>query len=142
MKNNREMLTSMVKTTRMGQTGIRAVLQCPLEPGLQAALSQQLRSYDDLEDRAQALADSRNWALRKPDPRLQHMIEKMTRLKIPRKNRTTKVADMLIQGNTQGMISSLRDLHQYCGCDQAVAELNQKLIDCEIQNIQQMKPFL
>ena len=132
----------MVKTTRMGQTGIRAVLRCPLNQELHSALCQQLEDYDNLEDAAQALADERGWRLKKPDSMLQHMIEKMTCMKLPRKNRNTKVADMVIQGNTQGMISSLRDQHQYQGEDTEVIALNRKLICCEIANIRQMKPFL
>ena len=142
MKNNKQMLDSMVKTTRMGQTGIRAVLRCRPEPPLEQALKQQLHSYDDLEDEAQTLADHRGWTLKKPDSMAQRMIEHMTWMKIPKRNRTSKMADMMIQGNTQGMISSLRDMHSYCGADRQIIALNEKLVSCEIDNIQQMKPFL
>lgn len=142
MKNNLELLTSMVKTTRMGQTGIRAVLKTELEPELQAALRQQLRDYDELEKEAITLAYNRGWKLRDTDTPLRYMIEKMTWMKLGKKNRTSRVADMLIQGNTQGMISTLRDIHGYQGADTQIRDLCQKLLYCEIENIRQMKPFL
>lgn len=142
MKNNLDLLTAMVKTTRMGQTGIRAVLKVELEPELHTALKQQLRDYDELEKEAMTLAKNRGWKLRDPDTPLRHMIEKMTRLKLRKKNRTSKIADMLIQGNTQGMICTLRNIHNYHGSDTQIRDLSQKLLYCEIENIRQMKPFL
>ena len=142
MINNKEMLESMVKTTRMGQTGLRAVLRSKMEPELKSALTEQLRLYDDLEDEAQALASGRGWKLRKPDSMLQNMIEHMTLLKLGKKDHSSRIADMIIQGNTQGMISSLRDQHAYEGEDCQVLRLSRKLLACETENICQMKPFL
>ena len=142
MINNKQVLDSMVKTTRMGQTGIRAVLKCHPEPAMEAALRQQLKEYDQLEDEAKALAQSRGWTLKRPHSMLQRMVEKMTWMKLRRCSRQSRIADMMIQGNTQGMIHSLRDLHSYEGKDQPVRDLNQKLVYCEIENIRQMKPYL
>lgn len=132
----------MVKTTRMGQTGIRAVLKSAMEPELRLALQEQLHAYDALEHRALSLAESRSWKVKDRDSPLRQMIEHMTFLKLGKKNRTTKIADMLIQGNTQGMIASLRDLHGYMGKDQEIRVLCQSLVDCEIENIRQMQSFL
>ena len=132
----------MIKTTRMGQTGIRAVLDCDLEPELRLALQNQLRGYDAVEDQAQKLAEARHLKMKNTDSALEHMIEKMTRMKLGRKNRTTRAADMLIQGNTQGLISSLRDLHNYRGKDSQLMQLNHSLILLEEENIDQMKAFL
>lgn len=142
MINNKQVLDSMVKTTRMGQTGIRAVLKCHPEPAMAQALQQQLEEYDRLEDEAQKLADSRGWTLKRPHSTLQRMVEKMTWMKLRKNNRRSKMADMMIQGNTQGMIQSLRDLHSYEGKDTDVRDLSQKLVYCEIENIRQMKPYL
>ena len=43
MKNSREILTSVLKTTQMGQIGIRSVLENIMRPGLRKALESQLR---------------------------------------------------------------------------------------------------
>ena len=43
MKNNKELLSSVLKTTQMGQVGIRSVLDTTMRPGLRKALESQLR---------------------------------------------------------------------------------------------------
>ena len=142
MINNQELLSSMVRTTRMGQTGLRAVLGCSMKPQLKAILRDQLRVYDSLEDQARTLAEERGWKLQKKHSALEHMIEHMTRLKVGKREHSDKIAGMVLQGNTQGMISSIRDMHRYGGKDLQVSALNEKLICHEVENIRQMKPFL
>ena len=48
MKTSQELLSSILKTTQMGQTGIRSVLDTTLEPELRRALTQQLKEYDGI----------------------------------------------------------------------------------------------
>ena len=52
MKNSREILTSVLKTTQMGQIGIRSVLDTSMRPGLRKTLESQLREYDSIETEA------------------------------------------------------------------------------------------
>ena len=142
MINNKEMLQSMHRTTRTAQTGLRAVLKTSMEPELKSALVSQLREYDSIGEEVKALEMRRGIQVPRSHSALQNMIERMTRLKLGKKERSYRIANMIIQGNTQGMIVSLRDRHQYAGKDLEVKELNKKLIYTEIENIRQMKPFL
>ena len=43
MKDNFDMLSSIIKTVQMGQIGIRSVLDSPMSPGIQKALRQVLQ---------------------------------------------------------------------------------------------------
>lgn len=142
MINNYTILCSMLETTRMGQTGLRAVLKKELSLELQDALQRQLREYDLIEGEIRQLAENRDWKLKDRKRPLRAMIEHMTWVKLRKKDRDTIVADMLIQGNTQGMVKTLRDIHRYEGSDTQVTDLSQKLLYCEIENIREMKPFL
>jgi hypothetical protein len=49
---------------------------------------------------------------------------------------------MMIQGNTRGMITEIKNIHQFNQPDVQVQALAQKLIDSEIANIRQMQSFL
>ena len=49
MKNSKEILSSVVKTAQMGQTGIRSVLDTSMRPSLRKALESQLREYESIE---------------------------------------------------------------------------------------------
>ena len=142
MKDGKEILTSLLKTTQMGQVGIRSVLDTSMRPGLRKALESQLREYDSIETEAHSIASQRGWELRELDPAVRMMSDMMTRMKLSGKNTDSKIADMMIQGNTRGMIKSLKDIHQFPGTDEQINTLSQKLLDCETANIRQMQGFL
>ena len=142
MKDNRKILTSILKTTQMGQVGIRSVLESSMEPKLRTALESQLHEYDSIENEAYAIASQRGWELPALDPAAKFLASRMTRLKLIKKSTGSRIADMMIQGNTQGMVKSLRDIHQFSGADVQINALSQKLLDCETANIRQMKGYL
>lgn len=142
MKNNKEVLTSLLKTAQMGQVGIRSVLDTGMEASLRDALESQLREYDTIETEIHALASQRGWELRELDPAVRFMADMMTRSRLTGKNSDSKIAGMMIQGNTRGMIKGLKNIHQYTGQDIPVRVLSQKLLDYETENIRQMQQFL
>ncbi len=142
MKNGKEILTSLLKTTQMGQVGIRSVLDTSMRPGLRKALESQLREYDSIETEAHSIASQRGWELRELDPAVRMMSDMMTRMKLNGKNTDSKIADMMIQGNTRGMIKGLKNIHQFADSDDQISTLSQKLLDCEVANIRQMQGFL
>lgn len=142
MKTNREMLSSILKTTQMGQTGIRSVLDTSMRPGLRKALESQLQEYDSIESQAHAIATQRGWELPELQPGKRAMAGMMTRMKLSYGNADSKIAGMMIQGNTRGMITGLKNLHQYNSQDCQISNLSQKLLDCETANIRQMQSFL
>ena len=55
---------------------------------------------------------------------------------------TEHLADLMIQGNTRGMIKGLKNIHQFGRQDEQIHILSQKLLDCETANIRQMQGFL
>ena len=114
----------------MGQVGIRSVLDTSMRPGLRKALE------------AHAIASQRGWELRELDPAKRFLADRMTRMKLTRGNCDSKIADMMIQGNTKGMIKGLKNLHQYPHQDDRISAISQKLLDCETANIRQMQAFL
>ena len=142
MKNSKELLSSVVKTAQMGQTGIRSVLDTSMRPSLRKALECQLREYDSIETEAHTIASQRGWELKELDPGVRMMTDMMTRMKLHGRNTDSKIADMMIQGNTRGMVKGLKNLHQFPSSDSQVQMVSQKLLDCETANIRQMQGYL
>ena len=142
MKNSKQILSSLLKTTQMGQIGIRSVLDTSMRPSLRKALESQLQEYDSIESEAHAIATQRGWERPELDPAVRAMSNMMTRMKLVGQNADSKIADMMIQGNTRGMTKSLQCLDQYSGDDKEVKALAEKLLRTEEANIEQMKPFL
>lgn len=142
MKTSKELLSSLLKTAQMGQVGIRSVQDKALDPGLRQALRGQLRELDCIETEAHAIASQRGWELKELDSAVRFLSDRMTRMKLTGRNPDSKIADMMIQGNTKGMVKGLRNLHQYTTHDQQISTLSQKLLDCETAGIRQMQAFL
>lgn len=142
MKGSKDLLSSVLKTTQMGQVGIRSVLKSHVGIGLQAALKSQLREYDTIEREANNLAADRNWKVKELDPAIEAMTDMMTRTRLSFGDIDSKAAAMMIQGNTRGLIKSLKNLHHYDHSDEAISDLTRKLLKCEKENIQQMQGFV
>ena len=126
----------------MGQVGIRSVMDVSMRPSLRKALESQLQEYDSIESEAHCIASERGWELPELQPGKRLMADVMSHMKLGRGNTDSKIASMMIQGNTKGMIKSLKNLHQFAGQDSQVHALSQKLLDCETANIRQMQSFL
>ena len=93
MKTNKELLSSILKTTQMGQVGIRSVLDTSMRPGLRKALQSQLHEYDSIETEAHAIATQRGWELKELDPAVRMMSDMMTRMKLGGRNTDSKYDD-------------------------------------------------
>lgn len=142
MKNSKDILSSVLKTTQMGQIGIRSVLDTSMRPALRKALESQLHEYDSIETEAHSIATQRGWELKELDPAVRMMTDMMTRMKLHGRNTDSKIAGMMIQGNTKGMITGLKNIHQFVDEDNPVQVVSQKLLDCENANIRQMQGYL
>ena len=142
MKESKDILSSILKATQMGQIGIRSVLDTTMRPTLRKALESQLQEYDTIESEAHSIASSRGWEVAELDPVVRKMADMTTRMKLTGGNSDSKIAGMMIQGNTRGMIKGLKNLHQFNKQDLQVRTLSQRLLDCENANIRQMQGFL
>lgn len=142
MKDSKELLTSILKSTQMGQVGIRSVLEYTMRPALRKALEDQLQEYDAIETEAFQLASQRGWELQELDPNLRLLSGMTAKMRLSFGNTDSRIAGMMIQGNTRGMITGLKNIHQFHKPDSQVSALSQKLLDCETANIRQMQGFL
>ena len=142
MKKNQQFLSALLKTVQTGQVEIRSVLSSSMRSALRSTLEMQLREYDSMETEAFAIALQRGWELPELDPGRRFLKNRLTRMKLGRGRSDSRIADILIQGNTRGMIRGLRNLHQFDSQDHQIRILSQKLLDCETAHIRQMQPFL
>ena len=142
MKYSKDLLDSVIKTTQMGQVGIRSVLNNTNDDEMRSALKSQMKEYDTIEKEALSIASSRGWELKNLDPSIKMMTNMMTKMRLSYGNSTSKAAAMMVNGNTRGMIKGLKNLHNFEGSDNRITNLTQKLIECEEENIRQMQRFI
>lgn len=142
MKSNYEILSSILKTTQMGQLGIRTVTPYAARTDLKKALSDQLHEYDAIEREAYAIATSRGWELKELDPIAKTMSKMYSHANLSFGDVDSKIAAMMIQGNTRGVIKGIKNQHHSQNVDHQVLTISQKLLDCENANIKQMQGYL
>ena len=142
MKDDRQMLSSILNTAQIGQINIQKILDTSMRPALRKALQTQLQEYSSIEADSYILASQRGWELREVQPGKRFAAGIRTHMKLRHGNSDSAIADMIIQENTRAMIDGLKDLHQYQQPNSQVSVLSQRLLDCETANIRQMQPFL
>ncbi|MBE6917918.1 MAG: hypothetical protein E7470_08490 [Ruminococcaceae bacterium] len=142
MKDSKDILSSLLKTTQMGQVGIRSVVKAAEAPQFKKALRDQLDEYNKIEKETYDLAKRRGWVLAELNPVARTMADMASRGKLMYGKNDSKIAAMMVQGNTRGVIKSLKNMHRYHQNDSDVTALSQKLLDCENNNIRQMEGYL
>lgn len=142
MNESHKILNSLLSTVQMGQVGIRSVMKKAVRVDLQRALHFQLKEYDSFETQAFNIAAARGWKLKEVDPVVRKMADMISRTKLTFGAQDSKIAAMMIQGNTRGIIMGMKDLHQSQNVDKQVLDLSQRMLDTEHANIKQMQEFL
>lgn len=132
----------MIKTVQMGQCGIRCVQEKANGPQLQQVLADQLREYDGIERQAYALATQKGWLMEPLDSSVERLSSMMAKMQLMGENTDSKIAKMLVQGNTRGMIKGYKNLHHSGDLDTSVNEIAHKLLACEQENIRQACKYL
>lgn len=142
LKTNKEVLCSILKTVQMGQSGIRCVEEQAKGSQLRQVLQDQLSEYDTIERQAYALATRKGWLMEPLSSGVERMSSMMARMQLMGNNKDSKIAKMLVQGNTRGMIKGLKNLHHCEGLDPSVDAIAQKLLTTEQENIRQACRYL
>lgn len=140
--NNQEMLNEIRKATDMGVVGIEAVENRAAQEPLYDALLQQKQEYHELYGQADCMLLSRG-GQRKNIPQSAKVFSRMSSaMKLMMGPTDSKIAEMMIEGNTKGMIKSYQNLRTLDQTDPEILTLSRKLLQTELHNIEQMKKFL
>lgn len=142
MIDNQKLLNQIMKAAQMGQSGIHAVMPRASQPALRQALKCQRKEYVSIEQEAVNLARKQGYQMENLSPLARNMAEIASKSRLVCGDRDSKIAGMMIQGNTRGMIESMQNMRKCPKADPAVAKLAQKMLETEVANIQQMEGFL
>ena len=140
MAQDTKMLNQIHQTTQMGQIGIEAVIDRTRDAELRKALRQQLTEYGQICETAGELLHQHGATAKDISP-MAKLCSKMAS-GIRRDHSAPKIAEMMIQGNTRGMVKSMHAIRQLDVMDPKVQELSNKLLRTEQANIEQMKQYL
>ena len=148
MDKNKQVLDGIRKTVQMGQSGIHSVMNAATRDDLRKALKSQLTEYAKIDQEAAQLQKHHGWKHSKISPAVEKMSSAMreqrgmAKMQLKFGDANFKIAGMMIQGNTRGMILGYKNRNKASHLEPQIRELSQTLLDTEMANISQMKPYL
>ena len=142
MINSQRVLNDVIKTSQMGISGINVVMPKTSQPALRQALKVQRQEYSDIEQQAKLLAQRKGYKIDQIKPITRRMSAMMSRGQLLMGEPNSKIAGMMIQGNTRGMILSLKNMRRCNRPDPQVAEVAQRLLETEKNNIGSLEGFV
>lgn len=143
MDNDISMLNSIRQTTQMGCYGIKTVIDETLDRDFRGALRSQFNEYEQIYNEADRLLQERGGRAKDINPMARYgsaMASKMRVRTSP--DPTAKIAELMLQGNTRGMIKSMHNIRTMGVLDPKVSSLSKRLLQTEQANIDQMKSYL
>ena len=136
-----ELLQYIYKTADMGCEGIDTV-EPHAEDKLLEELKRERNEYETIRSHADQMI--RNGG---DEPQGSGMMAKlsadvMASGQMMMDDSRSKIAEMMIQGTTMGIVKTIRHLKDYEGKDEKARDLGQKLLELQEQNVENMKAYL
>ena len=143
MENDLSMLNSIRKATQMGCYGIECVLDETVNRDFRAALRQQYAEYEEIFGEADQLLREKGGKAQNINPMAKYSSAMTSKMRVRTSaDPTAKIAELMLQGNTRGMIKSMHNIRTMGVLDPKVSSLSNRLLQTEQANIDQMKQYL
>lgn len=137
-----ELLWFIHKTCEMGVSGLNDVKNSIKDDRLRNAAESQIREYESITARAGQLLRQAGLEPKGPGAMSKAMAGIMSKAKLTITPTDSKIAEMIIQGNTMGITKCVKHLNDFGNGDSGVRKLAEKLISTQQANVEQIKPFL
>ncbi len=142
MDGNEELLNYIHQNSEMGIGTIEHLLVINTEDEFRKTLDSQMDEYKTINIKAAEMLHDSN----KEAKDVSAMSKVSSNMMIDMKTLTDKsashISEMLIQGNTMGIIQMTKRLNQYVNADRKVIDLANRLLAFEHRNIEECKKFL
>lgn len=136
-----ELLQYIYKTADMGCEGIHAV-QDRAEDRLRTELNREFNQYAEIRDEADTMIRKRGDEPEGTGVMAKMATEMMSAGQLAMDDSRSRIAEMMIQGTTMGVVKTIRHIRDYEGDDAPARELADKLLRTQEKNVEEMKAFL
>ena len=137
-----EMLNYVYQNAEMGRDALTQLIQITNDTKFRKTMEAQLNEYQNVFDSAEKMIQERNEQAKGVGPMAKISSRLMVNAKTMMDSSPSKMAQMLIQGSTMGVVEVTRHMKDYDGSDERVNDISQKLLRTEQQNIEEMKKYL
>lgn len=137
-----EMLQHLCQGAEMGRDSASYVLEMSDNDRFREALKSQIDDYQRSYEAASKMLQDRGGAAEAVNPMAKAMAHVSSSVKTLTDHSPSKIAEMMIQGNTMGITTLVRHMNEYGNGDPAVTEMAKLQVEMEQENIEEMKKFL
>ena len=143
MEMDIQMLNSIRKATQMGVYGIQAVMNETGNSELRNELHKQMEEYERISEEGDRLLTEHGGQPKNIGPMAHYGSSLSAKMQVRMaKDRDAKVVELMMQGNTKGMIKSIHNNHIMSILDPKVSGLSNRLLQTEQSNIDTLKKYL
>lgn len=139
--HNVDLLNYIYQNAKMGSQNIAQLLPKVNDENFQTNLVSQLSQYQGILTQATALLKSLN--AQPKDYPVDNIVSKASiAVNTLTNNSTSHIAEMMITGNTMGVVAMSRKLKENSNYEPDICNLGKDLVKIEEQNIQALKNFI
>ncbi len=137
-----EMLQYISRASETGVRSIRDILSVAKGEELRHQLKEQQAEYGEIYTKSRTLLRRRGEEPSSLSRRAKFNLLMGVRMGTMTNRSPSKIAEMMIRGNTMGLTKSIQYLNHYSGHNDNVRSLAVKLMRTEQANIDSLKPYL
>lgn len=143
MNDTFQLLDSIFKGSQMGVKAIDRLLELIKDDkSIVGELDSQLKEYQLINDRARTMLHEYGEKEKDINPMAKISSNVSTTVNTMLDNSNSHIAEMMMQGNSMGIIKIIKAMNEYGGADEKAKDLANELLDTEQSNFEQMKKFL
>lgn len=142
MTQDIELLNQIHQNADMGRDSVRHVIQLSNDSQFLHVLNSQLDEYEEAYDESGEMLRAQGIQAEDASPMAKAMSRVTSTIKSLVNPTTSKLAEMMIQGNTLGVTELKKQLNAYHGSNPTVVSLAQRQLKTEEKNIEEMKKYL
>ena len=136
-----ELLQYIYKTADMGCEGIDAVEKHAEEKMLDE-LMRERKEYEHIRGQADTMIHKGGEEPAGAGMMAKLSADMMSMGQMAMDDSRSRIAEMMIQGTTMGIVKTIRHLRDYEGDDEQARKLGQRLLDTQESNVEKMKAYL
>jgi|AKZA01.1.fsa_nt_gi Domain of unknown function (DUF2383). len=142
-KEDSQLLNIVSETADMAKDSTQQVLEKTTDATLKNTLQAQLKIHNDTCDKVKKIMHFDNEEAKKASSISKFQAQIVSKIKTLTSNdRTSTIAEMVIQGTTMGVTEITKELHHYQGTNLEIKTLAQQYLESLEKIIVEMKPFL
>ena len=136
-----ELLQYIYKTADMGCEGIDSV-EKHAEQKLLDELRRERNEYESVRSDAEQMIRGKGDEPSGTGTMAKMSADVMTAAEMMMDDSRGKIAEMMIQGTTMGIVKTIRHLKDYEGQDEEARQLGERLLKLQEENVEKMKAYL